>query len=212
MYKRQPRAPAWIPTPQEGPPTPKFTYLASSWRSCALSWLILALLGLILSPSCSKMALSCPCRRQDLKMTNLRPFREVSCLLFGILGAEGQIAKNTEKTQRFSRFLGVLGVLLEAMFVHLGAILGYVGPAGRHLGATWRQDEAQKRQDEPRWRTGAPRRGKIGERRRRGLLQGGSNPRGGTPRTPLHPPKNGFSRMGLQKLSLIHISEPTRRS
>ena len=56
---------------------------------------------------------------------------------------------------------------------HLGAMLGYVGPSGRHLGATWRQDEAQERQDEPRWRTGAPRRGKIAELRRRGLSQGG---------------------------------------
>ena len=87
---------------------------------------------------------------------------------------------------------------MEAMLAHLGAMLGYVGPAGRHLGATWRQDEAQERQDEPRWRTGAPRRGKIGELRRRGLLQGGSNPCGRTEGAPLHPPKNGFSRMGLQ--------------
>ena len=51
----------------------------------------------------------------------------------------------------------------------------------------------------PRWRTEAPRRGKIGELRRRGLLLGGRNPRGGTRGAPLHPPKNGFSRMGLQK-------------
>ena len=35
---RRPRPPAWIPTPQEGPPAPKFAYLASSWRSCAPSW------------------------------------------------------------------------------------------------------------------------------------------------------------------------------
>ena len=46
---------------------------------------------------------------------------------------------------------------------HLGAMLGYVGPAERHLGATWRQDEAPERPDEPRWRTAAPRRGKIGD-------------------------------------------------
>ena len=32
-----------------------FRHLVSSWRSWALSWLILALLGHILSPSCSKM-------------------------------------------------------------------------------------------------------------------------------------------------------------
>ena len=50
----------------------------------------------------------------------------------------------------------------------------------------------------PRWRTGAPRRGKIGELRRRGLHLEGRDPRGRTLRTLLHPPKNGFSRMGLQ--------------
>ena len=50
----------------------------------------------------------------------------------------------------------------------------------------------------PRWRTGAPRRGKIGELRRRGLILGGRNPCR-RPRPPgLHTPKNGFSRMGLQ--------------
>ena len=65
-------------------------------------------------------------------------------------------------------------MLLEAMLAHLGAMLGYVGPAGRNLGATWRQDEAQERQDKPRWRTGAPRRGKISELKRQGLLQGGA--------------------------------------
>ena len=51
---------AWTPTPLGELPAPKFGYLASSWRSCAPSWLILALLGLILSPSCSKMAPSWP--------------------------------------------------------------------------------------------------------------------------------------------------------
>ena len=50
----------------------------------------------------------------------------------------------------------------------------------------------------PRWRTRAPRRGKIGELRRRGLLLGGRDPCGGTRPPGLHPPKNGFSRMGLQ--------------
>ena len=54
------RDPAWHPPPLGELPAPKFGYLASSWRSCAPSWLILALLGLILSPSCSKMAPSWP--------------------------------------------------------------------------------------------------------------------------------------------------------
>ena len=52
-----------------------------------------------------KMALGCPTWRQDgakmaildFKMTNLRPFWEASCLLFGILGAKGQIARNIKK-------------------------------------------------------------------------------------------------------------------
>ncbi len=51
----------------------------------------------------------------------------------------------------------------------------------------------------PRWRAGAPRRGKIGELRRRGLLLGGRDPCDRQRASPLHPPKNGFSRMGLQK-------------
>ncbi len=50
----------------------------------------------------------------------------------------------------------------------------------------------------PRWRTGAPKRGKIGELRRRGPLLGGRDPLEGQQGSPLHPPKNGFSRMGLQ--------------
>ena len=45
----------------------------------------------------------------------------------------------------------------------------------------------------PRWRTRAPRRGKIGELRRRGLLLGGRNPCGDTQRTPLHPSKSPFA-------------------
>ena len=117
---------------------------------------------------------------------------------FWDLGRERPDSKKPFKTNRFLRFLGVLGVLLEAMLAHLGAMLGYVGPAGRHLGATWRQDEAQERQDEPRWRTGAPRRGKVAELRRRELSQGGCMPRRRTQPPGLHPPKNGFSRMGLQ--------------
>ena len=50
----------------------------------------------------AKMALGCPTWCQDgpkmaileLNMANVKPFWEVSCLLFGILGAKGQIAKN----------------------------------------------------------------------------------------------------------------------
>ena len=74
----------------------------------------------------------------------------------------------------------------------------YVGPAGRHLGATLRQDDAQECQDKPRWRTRAPRRGKIAELRRWELSKGGASLAASRPRDPAHPPKNGFSRMGLR--------------
>ena len=88
---------------------------------------------------------------------------------------------------------GVLWRILEAVsggfwelcWKMLAPILCFFGYLGRCCGILV-----------PRWRTGG--RGKIGELRRRGLLQGGSNPCGRTRRTPLHPPKNGFSRMGLQ--------------
>ena len=134
------------------------------------------------------------CGQDGAKLPNLAPRwaqdghlrlqnGQLETILGGILptfkdiGCEKPDSRKPFKTCGFQRFLGVLGVLLEAMLAHLGAMLGYVGPAGRHLGATWRQDEAQERQDEPRWRTGAPRRGKIAELRRRELSQGGWEPR-----------------------------------
>ena len=64
---------------------------------------------------------------------------------FCILGAILLKMTKTKKTtivHHFWRFFGVLGLLLEAMLHYLGAMLGYVGPSGRHLGATWRQDGA----------------------------------------------------------------------
>ena len=82
---------------------------------------------------------------------------------------------------------GCLGWVLGAMLEDVGSKIVFFGYLGRCCGILV-----------PRWRTGAPRRGKIGELRRRELLQGGSNPRGDTRWSPLHPPKNGFSRMGLQ--------------
>ena len=69
---------------------------------------------------------------------------------FWDLGREKPDSKKPLKTLSFLRFLEVLGVLLEVMLAHLGAMLGYVGPARRHFRATWRQDEAQERQDELR--------------------------------------------------------------
>ena len=78
-------------------------------------------------------------------MDNLAYFGEHLGDLFWILGAILPKMAKTKKTtivQHFCRFCGVLGLLLEAMLAHLGAMLGYVGPSGRHLGATWRQDAA----------------------------------------------------------------------
>ena len=68
----------------------------SIWRSVG------AHLGAKMGQVRAEMALSCPTWRQDgpkmaildLNMANLRPFWEASCLLFGILGAKSQIAKN----------------------------------------------------------------------------------------------------------------------
>ena len=101
----------------------------------------------------AKMAPSWPTWRQDVpkmanleaKMANLAHFWEHLGDLCWILGAILPKMAKTKKTttvQHFGRFFGVLGLLLEAMLAHLGAMLGYVGPSGRHLGATWRQDAA----------------------------------------------------------------------
>mgnify|MGYP007023185403 FL=1 len=78
-------------------------------------------------------------------MANLAHFWEHLGDLFWILGAILPKIAKTKKTTivyHFSKFFWVLGLLLEAMLVHLGAMLGYVGSSGRHLGATWRQDVA----------------------------------------------------------------------
>ena len=56
-------------------------------------------------------------------------------------------------------------MLLEAMLVHLGAIL-------EQLGDKMRPKSTKIGQDSARWRTRAPRRGKIAELRRRELSQG----------------------------------------
>ena len=57
------------------------------------------------------------------------------------LAKNGENQKNDDSSSLWEVF-GFLGLLLEAMLAHLGAMLGYVGPSGRHLGATWRQDAA----------------------------------------------------------------------
>ena len=94
------------------------------------------------------MALSCPTWRQDVpKMANLEPkmanlahfwehLGDFCCTLGAILPKMAK-TKKTMRVHHFRRFFGVLGLLLKAMLAHLGAMLGYVVPSGRHLGATW---------------------------------------------------------------------------
>ena len=69
---------------------------------------------------------------------------QLETILGGILPTFWDLGREKPDSKKqktiFFLFLGVLGVLLEAMLAHLGAMLGYVGPVGRHLGATWRQD------------------------------------------------------------------------
>ena len=138
----------------------------------------------------AKMALSCPSWRQDgpkmpildFKMTNLRPFSEVSCLLFGILGAKGQIAKNLEKLfVGFQGFWGSWGcswrpcwlILARrwAMLGQLGAILEQLGDKMRSKSAKMSQDRAGDVQGPPhearqqrntRWAWECRRGGKVG--------------------------------------------------
>ena len=106
------------------------------------------------------MAPSWPTWRQDgakmanleAKMANLAHIWEHLGDFFWILGAILSKIPKTKKTttvHHFWRFFGVLGLLLEAILAHLGAMLGYVEPFWRHLGANWRQDGTQERQDEP---------------------------------------------------------------
>ena len=88
-----PGRPSWR---QDGPRCDLGRVWDSIWRSVG------AHLGAKMGQVRAKMALSCPTWRQDgpkiaildLNMANLRPFWEASCLLFGILGAKSQIAKN----------------------------------------------------------------------------------------------------------------------
>ena len=76
---------------------------------------------------------------------------------------------------------------------HDGAEMSWEGFGG-YVGRCWLQDGDFFEYLErccgilvPRWRTGAPRRGKIGELSRRGLLQGGRDPCGRTRPAPAPP-------------------------
>ena len=153
-----PGRPSWR---QDGPRCDLGRVWGSTWRSVG------AHLGAKMGQVAAKMALSCPTWRQDgpkmaidFKMTNLRPFWEASCLLFGILGVKSQIAKNIFKKIGFNGFWGSWGcswrpcwlILARcwAMLGQLGAILEQLGDKMRPKSAKMTQDGAQERQDEAR--------------------------------------------------------------
>ena len=111
------------------------------------------LLGRILALRCAKMAPSWPTWRQDVpkmanleaKMANLAHFGSILETFFGSWVRSCQKwrkPKNDDGRALLKVFFEVLGLLLEALLAHLGAMLGYVEPSGHHLGATWRQDGA----------------------------------------------------------------------
>ena len=133
---------------------PHFLYLVSSWRSWALSWLILALLGAILSPSCSKMAPRWPnIAQHSAKMSQLglqdrpqdreKPPKVMNYRrFFGFRHFGQDRAQDPKKVAKMLpkvRQVGHLGLQVG----HLGHILAPSWPTWRHLGPSWRQDAPQ---------------------------------------------------------------------
>ena len=94
-------------------------------------------------------------RQDGAKLANLAPrcaqdgqLGGQDCQLGALFGASWRplldlgrdLAKNCENqktttVQRFGRFFGVLGLVLEAMLGYLGAVLGYIGAMLAHLRA-----------------------------------------------------------------------------
>ena len=131
-----------------------FRHLVSSWRSWALSWLILALLGAILSPSCSKMAPRWPnIRQHSAKMSQhslqeqpedpKKPSKVMNCRrFFGFRHFWQDRAQDPKKVAKILpkvRQVGPLGLQVG----HLRHILAPSWPTWRHLAPSWRQDAPQ---------------------------------------------------------------------
>ena len=131
-----------------------FRYLVSTWRSWALSWLILALLGTILSPSCSKMAPRWPnitqhsakIAQHSLQRAAPGPQKTfksavLSCF-FGFRNFWQDRAQDPKTVARMLlkvRQVGHLGFQAG----HRVHILAPSWPTWRHLGPSWRQDALQ---------------------------------------------------------------------
>ena len=131
-----PGRPSWR---QDGPRCDLGRVWDSIWRSVG------AHLGAKMGQVRAKMALSCPTWRQDgpkiaildLNMANLRPFWKVSCLLFKILDAKSQIAKNLLKPNVFLCFWRSWGCSWRSCWLILArcwAMLGKLGAILEQLG------------------------------------------------------------------------------
>ncbi len=140
------RLPAWIPPPFLAP-----IFAILPW---ALSWIILALSGRILSPSCSKMAPRWPnIAQHSAKMSQhslqeqpqdpKKPSKVLYCRRFcGFRSFWQDRARDQKKVVKMLpkvRQVGHLGLQVG----HLGHILAPSWPTWRHLGPSWRQDAPQ---------------------------------------------------------------------
>ena len=129
-----------------------FRHLASSWRSWALSWLILALLGHILSPSCSKMVPRWPnIAQHSAKMSQhslqeqlqdpKKPSKVLTVVVFLVFAILGKIApKIQNRSPRCSQKCAKLTILASKLAI-LGTSWRQVGQLGTilaHLGAKMR--------------------------------------------------------------------------
>ena len=125
-----------------------FSYLVSSWRSWALSWLILALSGHILSPNCSKMVPRWPnIAQHSAKMSqhslqeqprdpkNLQKYSTV--VVFLVFAIFAKIApKIQNRSPRCSQKCAKMAILASKLAIlgtswrqvgQLGTILAYLG-------------------------------------------------------------------------------------
>ena len=138
-----------------------FRYLASSWRSWVLSWIILALSGRILSPSCSKMAPRWPniaqllakMSQHSLQEPPTRPPKTPKCgqnaIVMLIFTCRPFLPNSAPRPFKIAKMAPQLasrwrsGAQLGPSWRHLGSILAPSWPTWRYLGPSWRQDAPQ---------------------------------------------------------------------
>ena len=132
-----------------------FRHLVSSWRSWSLSWLILALLGHILSPSCSKMVPRWPnIAQHSAKMSQhslqeqpqdpKKPSKVLYCRRFS--GFRHFWQDHAQKRSPRCSQKCVKLAILASKLAHLGTSWRQVGQLGTilaHLGAKMRPNSHQ---------------------------------------------------------------------